>query len=209
MKKLLSIILFFLINLSNAQDVVISSVNITSTATNEINVNLAVVSNSGEFLSSTYSINGSNITLAVCYVLYGAGTIGNLENDIPITIPSNGAYNLNIIIYESTANICNYNNIQDTRSISFTTPINGTVTLSAMDNLLKNIGIFPNPTTGIINFNIPENASIELYDNIGRKVKNFNNQKTTIDISEFENGIYFLKIDDFEKSSIHKIVLRK
>ena len=117
---------------------------------------------------------------------------------------------MNITIYQSFSAICDYNNIQDTRSINFTTPINGTVTLSATDYLLKNIGIYPNPTTGIINFNFSSNASVELYDNIGRKVKNFSNQKTTtIYISEFENGIYFLKINDFEKSSIHKIVLRK
>ena len=212
MKKFFPVILFFLTSISNAQgaDIGITGVNITSIAANEINVNLAVITNASDYISSSYTINGNNITLAVCYITYGLGIVYSLENDIPITIPSNGNYNLNITIYQSFSTICDYNNIQDTRSISFTTPINGTVTLSVSDNLLKNIGIFPNPTTGIINFNIPENASIELLDKIGRIIKKVNDPNTnSIDISEFENGIYFLKIDDFEKSSMHKIVLRK
>ena len=212
MKKIFILILFFLTSISNAQgvDIGITGVNITSIAPNEINVNLAVITNASEYISSAYTINGNTINLSVCYITYGVGLIMNLENDIPITIPSNGNYNLNITIYQSFSTICDYNNIQDTRSLNFTTPINGTVTLSTTDNLIKNIGIFPNPTTGIVNINFFESASIDLFDNIGRKIKHFNDPKIyTIDIAEFENGIYFLKIDDFEKSSVHKIVLKK
>ena len=130
---------------------------------------------------------------------------------MPITLPVIGEYNLNIIVYQSFSKICDYNNIQDTASLSFTTPISGTVTLSTRDifNEQTNI-LYPNPTTGVIKANGFAINSLIVYDNFGRKVKQYTNLKNnTIDISEFENGIYFIATENLDKRIIKKIILKR
>ena len=60
-------------------------------------------------------------------------------------------------------------------------PLSGTVTLSKTDflNVPKNI-FYPNPTTGILNVDNFLGKSIILYDNLGKKIKQFHNLKNNI-----------------------------
>ncbi|WP_130734426.1 T9SS type A sorting domain-containing protein [Flavobacterium sp. J27] len=67
-----------------------------------------------------------------------------------------------------------------------------------------NMTVYPNPTKDIIRFskNIISEA-INIYDISGKKISSgFSIQANTIDISSFENGIYFLKL----KNQTFKIV---
>jgi hypothetical protein len=69
--------------------------------------------------------------------------------------------------------------------------------------------VYPNPTKGTINvtsnFNI---KSIELYDIQGRILETVieNNNSLKLDISEKQNGIYFLKINSENGSKVEKII---
>lgn len=209
MKRIFFIIGFFLLQTSNAQDINITQLSVSSISDNEINVNLKVITNASEFISSSYSINNNDINLSVCYITYGIGVIANLENDIPIILPQVGNYNLNITIYQSFSKICDFNNIQDTASLNFTTPLSEPVTLSTTTVLSKARNIYPNPTTGILYLDKYIGKSITIYDNLGRIIKQFYNFKNkTIDISEFDNGIYFIETENDNKT-IKKIVLKK
>ncbi len=66
------------------------------------------------------------------------------------------------------------------------------------------ITVFPNPTTGIINFsgNMIDKR-VRLYDMLGRLQKEelFNQQGQSIDISDLQSGYYFLKILDVKNST--------
>jgi hypothetical protein len=75
------------------------------------------------------------------------------------------------------------------------------------------IGLYPNPTNGILNVNIPselsENTSIEVFDGLGKLVmkENLSNDLNTINLSKLEDGIYFFKIINNDKAlKVGKVV---
>ena len=210
MKKL--IFIFFIIsNFVQSQELGFTDVTITTTSAEDINVFVKAVSNCGVYLSHETVLTGSNITLKVCYIFCGGGIILYPENNFQINLPIQGLYNLDIIAYESTnQNICDFNNIQDTANLSFTTPLSGPVTLSTTAIIENNDNIiYPNPTSGSISLN-NNIDSILIYDNIGRKVKQYINFKNSmVDISEFENGVYFIETNESNKRNIQKIILKK
>ncbi|MCF0207668.1 MAG: T9SS type A sorting domain-containing protein [Bacteroidales bacterium] len=60
----------------------------------------------------------------------------------------------------------------------------------------SNIGMYPNPTTGMVNFSNVENATIEVINLMGQVVANTNsdNTNTSIDLSKVANGSYIVRI---------------
>lgn len=77
----------------------------------------------------------------------------------------------------------------------------------------KDVMIFPNPSTGLItinNLHLHDDGIISVFDVSGKQVftKKYNQQKNSevIDMSMFENGIYFLKINDAGQSITKKII---
>lgn len=76
-------------------------------------------------------------------------------------------------------------------------------------NLEINNTIFPNPNNGKFKVNIPLenlNNEFEIFDEMGRKIKTIESNND-IDISDFENGIYYLNIK--EENIILKILVLK
>ena len=61
---------------------------------------------------------------------------------------------------------------------------------------IRNISIFPNPSNAIFNIEIEVNATIELYDETGRKLQSdiITKGTTAINFSNYNDGVYFLKI---------------
>ncbi len=67
----------------------------------------------------------------------------------------------------------------------------------AVDSFTANeIEMYPNPTTGIVNFNNVENATIEVFNMMGQIVSRVENanENTTIDLSAVANGNYVVRI---------------
>ncbi|MBO7651415.1 MAG: T9SS type A sorting domain-containing protein [Bacteroidales bacterium] len=64
------------------------------------------------------------------------------------------------------------------------------------ENVISAIAIYPNPTSGIVNFANVEDATIEIYNMMGQVVASMNNasSKTTIDLSGVANGNYVVRI---------------
>lgn len=85
---------------------------------------------------------------------------------------------------------------------------------SQTEDVTKNtrIDIFPNPTSGYVNVNI-ENGTIDqfsyfLFDAVGKIVQR-NDLSDQLDLTDLQNGIYFLKIVNNKTQEIfnHKIIL--
>lgn len=63
-----------------------------------------------------------------------------------------------------------------------------------------NISVYPNPSTGIVNFDITSdlagNVSLEMYDAIGKLVvkENLTKEHTVLNLSKLEEGIYIFKM---------------
>lgn len=71
------------------------------------------------------------------------------------------------------------------------------------------INVFPQPTKGVLDIEICQESkewSAEIYNSLGQIIMNFS--KNTIDISEFENGIYYIvfSIDGSNKKNIKKVI---
>lgn len=90
-----------------------------------------------------------------------------------------------------------------------------TYTSSGIEQLqgLVQLKLFPNPSTGIVNLDDADfsniNYEVKVYNAIGKLLLS-QKQKNTIDLSGFENGIYFITIDIPDRGSVNKkIVLQK
>ena len=75
----------------------------------------------------------------------------------------------------------------------------------------NDINIYPNPTTGILNIKTANSSSIEIISSIGQIVVTIDNPSNmeTVNISNFENGTYIVKIIFNNEIVIKKINLIK
>jgi hypothetical protein len=93
--------------------------------------------------------------------------------------------------------------------------ITNTATTEFVDNLGDNdfsqneISVYPNPTNGLLNINstsVIEN--IEIFDMLGRQLinKSINQTDVELDLSTFQSGVYFIKIESNGSSETRKII---
>ncbi len=95
------------------------------------------------------------------------------------------------------------NSVALTQSVSACTGIN-----SLFENN-KELKIYPNPSNGIITiFGIEQNATISIYNTIGELIESTYTEKftVTINLSEYSNGIFFIKIKNNNGEAIHKLI---
>lgn len=87
------------------------------------------------------------------------------------------------------------------------------INLNVEDQSLRSLKLYPNPTSEIVNLKFNgsvEKISITLYNLLGQELANFEQQldngNTSIDISELKSGIYFIKVESGNYSTIKKVV---
>lgn len=84
--------------------------------------------------------------------------------------------------------------------------------LNTQDNLIEEITIFPNPSSGLVNIDNTSESSLDyrVYDQIGNLIQK-GQTLNSIDISNFEQGIYIIQLrnSDSKLISINKISLMK
>ena len=115
---------------------------------------------------------------------------------------SNGVYPIEF----TDVTISDVNNID----VSTTAPSLGEVTVAPLSvfDMEKSYKIYPNPTSGIINlYGIDKELQVVVFDVLGKEILKIN-AIDNIDISGFENGIYFLKLIDGINITTHKIIKR-
>ena len=75
----------------------------------------------------------------------------------------------------------------------------------------KESQIYPNPTSNLINIDNAANSNIEIYNILGEKVKTVANSmdKTSIDVSDLNNGMYIIKIQNGNSIETKKIQISR
>ncbi len=86
----------------------------------------------------------------------------------------------------------------------------GTMPTTLVENSLKTIKIFPNPTSNLLSIKsnlLNQNSSYTIYDQVGTYLLDGSIDKDVevVDIGSLEDGIYFLRIND-QNSNIYKII---
>lgn len=84
--------------------------------------------------------------------------------------------------------------------------------LSVSGFLKSEISVFPNPTENILTIKSDiEIAKLNIYNSVGRLIYenlNFKNENNQVDMSNFQSGIYFLKVTSGDFSQTLKVIKR-
>ncbi len=73
----------------------------------------------------------------------------------------------------------------------------------------NNLLVYPNPSTGIFTINSSINSTFNLYDIYGTHIAEYTENTTQIDLSNYANGVYFLKTQQSNKEEVVKLILNK
>jgi hypothetical protein len=109
---------------------------------------------------------------------------------------------INYTVTGTDANGCS-NSSTITQSVSLCTGI------SASQSIDASLNVYPNPSNGLFTITgIEQNAIISIYNTLGELVKSIpsSDYNTTIDLSDYSNGIYFIKIKSNKGESIQKLI---
>ncbi len=73
------------------------------------------------------------------------------------------------------------------------------------------INIYPNPSTGLVNIKGADNSRIEVLNSVGQLVLTVSNASNmeTVNLSNFDNGTYIIRITTNEQVSVKKINIQK
>ncbi|MEI6851448.1 MAG: serine hydrolase [Bacteroidota bacterium] len=137
--------------------------------------------------SGDYGLGIMGIPLGTDTMLYGHnGAIGNLTDMF-----HSPELNLTVVVMQNSenGNETPFNNL-------FLTAFNYIMT-SGMENLLSTSGsIYPNPASGIVSIEMPNQTAIEISNIQGQLLKTYGveGDKNSIDISDFASGIYTIRV---------------
>lgn len=98
--------------------------------------------------------------------------------------------------------------IRNYKSISWTFK---TLDVSVSNGILNNMEIYPNPTSGVLNVNNVKGGTIEVLNIMGQVIEKIDvaNELNTINISNYSNGNYFVRVIVDGEVAIEKINLTK
>ncbi len=117
----------------------------------------------------------------------------------------NGTYDFSVILtgYNEYSNSFTVNNSDLPVSIVMT------LIISINENAENKLLVYPNPSNGLISVMTNEICNFAIYDIYGSKIENGNlNPNSVIDLTKYEKGIYFIKIEQNGKVEYQKIVLK-
>ena len=80
-----------------------------------------------------------------------------------------------------------------------------------VEEILSNTyNVYPNPTTGMVTVEGENINYIAVYNSVGQLVKVVKTQNNVVDMSAYENGVYFFNIvDNASQSSVQRVVVAK
>jgi hypothetical protein len=171
----------------------------TSTASSIINVN-ALPSLSLTPSTATTCINAGTIALIGSPA---GGTYSGTNVSGSVFAPATaGTFNP---VYAFTSSLTGCSN-----TISTSVVVSPCTGLSSKVSVLENISVYPNPSTGLFNVELPAgvSADIILTDVSGKTIKEVKSaaNTTVVDISKLANGLYYVKIESAQGSTVAKIV---
>ena len=80
--------------------------------------------------------------------------------------------------------------------------------LSVDENAHSKVKLYPNPTSGQLNIAAEKMTSVSVYDLVGQCVMQMSAEKgqLTLDMSQLQNGIYFVKVNTANGSAVQRVV---
>lgn len=79
--------------------------------------------------------------------------------------------------------------------------------VSSINEVSQQINIYPNPVSEVLTIDYDQNCSSAIFDVNGLKVATYNNIDHKVDVSQLTNGIYFIKIQNENKTlTFHKFI---
>ena len=80
-----------------------------------------------------------------------------------------------------------------------------------VEEILSNTyNIYPNPTTGMVTVEGDNIDFVAVYNSVGQLVKVVKTQANVVDMSAYENGVYFFNVvDNAGQSSVQRVVVAK
>ena len=85
-------------------------------------------------------------------------------------------------------------------------PINVHVTTDGIEEITDDISVYPNPTNGIVNIKAEGIKNIVVMNSLGQKV--FETVENQIDLSQFGNGLFMLRVETENGVSVQRIMVR-
>ena len=150
-------------------------------------------------MSSVYHLNPNDRTLR-----YGAYTLNEFEAKQPIVSVRFDAENGEI----SSDDLSGVVGLLNGRVVDVT--FVGSINKDVINN---NVSIYPNPTSGLLNVLASENSTVQLMDVTGKEVLLQTTvnayEKQEINVSNFANGVYMMKIFNNNSVTVKKVVLNK
>ena len=78
------------------------------------------------------------------------------------------------------------------------------------ENVVETYNVYPNPTTGAVTVEGENINYIAVYNSVGQLVNVVKNVNNTVDMSSYENGVYFFNIvDNAGQSALQRVVVAK
>ena len=78
------------------------------------------------------------------------------------------------------------------------------------ENVVETYNVYPNPTTGAVTVEGDNINYIAVYNSVGQLVNVVKNVNNTVDMSAYENGVYFFNIvDNAGQSALQRVVVAK
>ena len=78
------------------------------------------------------------------------------------------------------------------------------------ENVVETYNVYPNPTTGAVTVEGENIDYIAVYNSVGQLVNVVKNVNNTVDMSAYENGVYFFNIvDNAGQSALQRVVVAK
>lgn len=151
---------------------------------------------------STYTVNGNAVVQGSGTSLsnpLAAGGVACLLQSLPKNISREEIRNK---LRESASLYPNYEEQSGYGILNFYKTFQ---TLSVKDIKRSQVKIYPNPAQNFINISTEKPIqSVEIYDTLGRLIKN--EMQSNIDISKLAKGIYILKIKTANQESVEKFI---
>ena len=190
------------------------------------------VSSNETDVSAYSSINTTNDSVTVILVNRNLTTSHTTHVSLSNFTISNGTYNtLQIKTLPSTETFVSHTNnalhtstvTVTSNSLSISLPalsttaiiLKGTSTTTGINQTTNNsneVNIYPNPSNGNIKIQTDkELGAVIIYNALGEMVHNQTSNKTSIDLSNLQNGVYFVTLKDKQQQTIatKKIIVQR
>ena len=175
--------------------------------------------NKGAFLSITENAGGSNYgnwcLYMVCEgspVVGGYATLDKTSGSLPIGGSDEVTVNLSSIgvaegTYEAAVKFVTNDPAQPTVEIPLTLKVKG---VNVEEVLSEAYNIFPNPTSGLVTIEAENINYIAIYNSVGQLVNVVKSENNTVNMSNYDNGVYYFNIvDNAGQSSLQRVVVAK